>query len=211
MAPQGAAVQRWVAPDRCDGHGVRADSPDPPPTTSTDLPEPTVDANALLDDAFSRIPDAVRGALDGLDADALRWRPADGANPLGWLVWHLTRGQDAQVADACDAEPVWTADGWDARFTLPEGANDHGYGWSEDQVDRLEVPDAEVLVAHLDAVSARCRELLAGLSATDLDRVIDPDYDPPVTVGARLVSVVDDAAQHAGQVGYVRGLLDARS
>jgi hypothetical protein len=168
-----------------------------------------VDANALLDDAFSRIPDAVRRAVEDLDADAFRWRPTDDANPLGWLVWHLTRGQDAQVADLCDVEPLWTADGWDERFTLPEGANDHGYGWSTAQVASLEVPDAEVLLAHLDAVSARCRELIAGLSADDLDRVIDASWDPPVTVGARLVSVVDDAAQHAGQVGYVRGLLDA--
>ncbi len=98
--------------------------------------------------------------------------------------------------------------GWDQRFTLPEGANDHGYGWS-DQVAGLEVPDAEVLLSHLDAVSDRCRELVAGLSADDLDRVVDASWDPPVTVGTRLVSVVDDAAQHAGQVGYVRGLLDA--
>jgi hypothetical protein len=170
-----------------------------------------VDANAVLDDAFSRIPDAVRAAVEGLDADALRWRPAPGANTLAWLVWHLTRQQDAQVADLCDVEPVWTADGWDQHFSLPEGANDHGYGWSSDQVAGLEVTDAEVLLDHLDAVSARCRELIAGLSTTDLDRVIDDSWDPPVTVGTRLVSVVDDAAQHAGQVGYVRGLLDARS
>jgi hypothetical protein len=168
-----------------------------------------VDANALLDDAFSRIPDAVRGAVEGLDADALRWRPAPDANPIGWLVWHLTRGQDAQVADLCDVDQVWTVDGWDQRFTLPSGANDHGYGWSSEQVADLEVPAAEVLLDHLDAVSARCRELIAGLPADDLDRVIDDSWDPPVTVGARLVSVVDDAAQHAGQVGYVRGLLDA--
>ena len=34
---------------------------------------------------------------------------------------------------------------------------------------------------------------------------------PPVTLAVRLVSVVDDCAQHAGQAGYVRGLLGATS
>jgi hypothetical protein len=169
-----------------------------------------VDATALLDDALSRIPEVVRGAIEDLDDDALRWRPAPDANPLGWLVFHLTRGQDAQIAPLLDEEQLWTRDGWSERFEIPDGANDHGYGWDRAEVDALVVPSAAVLCDHLDAVSARCRELVAGLSAADLDRVIDDRYDPPVTVGARLVSVVDDAAQHAGQVGYVRGLLDAR-
>jgi hypothetical protein len=169
-----------------------------------------VDATHLFDDALSRVPEAVRGAIDGLDGEALRWRPAPGANPIGWLVWHLTREQDAQVADLCGVEELWTQQGWVDRFELPAGANDHGYGWSSEQVDGLEVPDAEVLLDHLVAVSARCRELIADLGPDDLDRVIDDSYDPPVTVGARLVSVVDDAAQHAGQAGYVRGLIDAR-
>jgi len=31
---------------------------------------------------------------------------------------------------------------------------------------------------------------------------------PRVTLGVRLVSVADDDAQHAGQAGYVRGLLE---
>jgi hypothetical protein len=31
-----------------------------------------------------------------------------------------------------------------------------------------------------------------------------------VTLGVRLVSVVNDCTQHAGQAAYVRGLLDRR-
>ncbi len=54
---------------------------------------------------------------------------------------------------------------------------------------------------------ARTAEFVAGLSAADLDRVVDESWDPPVTLGVRLVSVVDDDAQHAGQAAYVRGLL----
>jgi hypothetical protein len=49
--------------------------------------------------------------------------------------------------------------------------------------------------------------MLEGLAAEDLDRVIDRRWDPPVTVGVRLVSVADDSLQHLGQAAYVRGLL----
>jgi hypothetical protein len=168
-----------------------------------------VDVTDMLDDALSRLPDLVRDAVADLADEDLAWSPAAGANSIGWLVWHLTRVQDAQIAPVVDAEQLWTRDGWADRFGIPDGANDHGYGWSTDQVTALRVPSVDVLLDHLDAVNARCRELVAGLSADDLDRVIDESYDPPVTVGTRLVSVIDDAAQHAGQVGYVRGLLDA--
>jgi hypothetical protein len=167
-----------------------------------------VDAIDLLDDALSRVPEAVRDAVEDLDDGDLRWRPGPQANPIGWLVWHLTRVEDAQIAPLFDVDEVWIRDGWVDRFGVPAGASSHGYGWTADQVVSLEVPAADVLLDHLDAVNARCRELIAGASAADLDRVIDDSYDPPVTAGVRLVSVVDDAAQHAGQVGYVRGLLD---
>jgi hypothetical protein len=168
-----------------------------------------MDVHDLLDESLGRVPETVRDAVEGLDAEALRWRPAPDANPIGWLVWHLTREQDAQVAPLAGVEELWTRDGWADRFTLPEGANDHGYGWTSEQVAGFVAPSAEVLLDHLDAVTSRCRELLGGLDAGEFDRVLDDSYDPPVTVGVRVVSIVDDAVQHAGQVAYVRGLLDA--
>ena len=41
------------------------------------------------------------------------------------------------------------------------------------------------------------------------DRIVDERWDPPVTLGARLVSVVNDDTQHVGQAAYVKGLLGA--
>jgi hypothetical protein len=48
---------------------------------------------------------------------------------------------------------------------------------------------------------------LATLSDDDLDRVIDESWDPPVTLGVRLVSVVGDDQHHAGQAAFVRGIV----
>ena len=44
----------------------------------------------------------------------------------------------------------------------------------------------------------------------DLDRIVDERWDPPVTLAVRLVSVVDDCLQHAGQAAYARGILSRR-
>ncbi len=49
--------------------------------------------------------------------------------------------------------------------------------------------------------------MLRDLTPDDLDRVVDRRWDPPVTLGVRLVSVADDCLQHAGQAAYLRGLL----
>lgn len=160
----------------------------------------------LLTEAFSRVPETIGRALDGLSEDQLAARPAAGANTLAWLAWHAARGQDAQVADLAGSEQVWTADGWADRFGLPFPTEALGYGMSRDDVGRVRA-SAELLTGYLDAVTARTVEYLATLAPEDLDAVVDDAWDPPVTAGVRLVSILDDCVQHAGQAGYVRGLL----
>ena len=64
-----------------------------------------------------------------------------------------------------------------------------------------------MLLGYLAEVDARTKSMLEGLTADDLDRVVDRRWDPPVTMGVRLVSIADDCLQHVGQAAYVRGLL----
>ncbi|KTR54047.1 mycothiol transferase [Curtobacterium oceanosedimentum] len=160
----------------------------------------------LLTEAFSRVPETVERAVDGLSTEQLATRPAAGANTLAWLAWHTARGQDAQVADLAGTEQVWTAEGWVERFDLPFPADALGYGMSSEDVGRVRA-SAELLTAYLRAVHERTVAYLGTLAPEDLDEVVDDAWDPPVTRGARLVSILDDCAQHAGQAGYVRGLL----
>jgi len=175
-----------------------------------------VDAIAVLEEGFSRIPDLVRGAVADLDAGQLGTMPPSGAsdaladgvgNSVGWLVWHLIRVQDAQIADVAGHAQLWVADGWAERFGMSPDPSDHGYGHTREQVAAVRPESGELLVEYLDAVHARTVEYLATLGDADLDRVVDDNWDPPVTLGVRLVSVLDDDAQHAGQAAYVRGLL----
>jgi hypothetical protein len=160
----------------------------------------------LLTEAFSRVPETVERAVSGLSTDQLASRPATGANTIAWLVWHIARGQDAQVAALAGTEQAWTADGWYDRFDLPFPAEALGYGMSRDDVGRVRA-SADLLLGYLGAVHERTVAYLATLSPEDLETVVDADWDPPVTVGVRLVSILDDCVQHAGQAGYARGLL----
>lgn len=165
---------------------------------------------AVLLDGFTRIEEGVGQVLDGLTAEDLRWRPGPAANPVGWLLWHLSRQQDAQLAALADREQVWTAQGWDERFGLPYGPRASGYGQGEDDVRAFSVGDPALLSGYAGAVHRLTRELVEGLAVEDLDRVVDESWDPPVTVAVRVYSVLEDAAKHLGQAEYVRGLLRRR-
>lgn len=160
----------------------------------------------LLTDGLGRVLDSVEAVLDGLSDDLLVQRPAPGANPIAWLVWHLTRVQDDHVADVAGIEQVYTAQGYADRFALPLDVKDHGYGHTSEQVGLVRAP-AGLLLDYHRATHAASLAYVATLGADDLDRVVDTRWDPPVTLGVRLVSVIDDCTQHAGQAAYVRGVL----
>jgi uncharacterized damage-inducible protein DinB len=163
-------------------------------------------ADDLLTDGFDRVRDTVEEVLKGLDEDALTFRPAGGANPIAWLAWHLTRVQDDHIADAAGSEQLWTSGGWVERFRLPFDVGATGYGQSADEVGQVRAT-AELLSAYQDAVHDSTVAYLRTLSDADYARIVDDRWDPPVTLAVRLMSVLNDATQHSGQAGYVRGLL----
>ena len=163
----------------------------------------------LLVDGFGRIRENVAGVLSGLTPDQLAHQVAPGANPISWLVWHLTRVQDDHVANAFGAEQVWSADGWAGRFGLRPEMMDHGYGHSAAEVTEIAAAtaSAELLAEYHEATYAQTVKLVAEVTNADLDRIVDTRWTPPVTLAVRLMSVLDDDMQHSGQAAYVRGLL----
>ena len=165
-----------------------------------------MDAKDVLIEAFGRLPELVHTAVHGLTPEQLRWQPGDGANSIGWLVWHLTRVQDDHLADVMGVEQVYASGDWAPRFGLKD-AGETGYGHDASQVAAVAPESAQVLLDYYQAVHDRTVSWLGGLTDGHLDRVVDDNWDPPVTLGVRLVSVYDDDAQHAGQAAYIRGLL----
>jgi uncharacterized damage-inducible protein DinB len=167
-----------------------------------------MDVSELLQDLFDRVVEHVEAAVGDLDPELLTAAPASGANTIAWQVWHLTRVEDSHVAELLEQDQVWATGGWGARFGLDDDPENTGYGHTPEQVAAVRPDGPDALVDYHAAVSARTRSYLGGLSPVELDRIVDERWDPPVSLGVRLVSIVDDQIQHAGQALYARGLLE---
>ena len=163
-----------------------------------------MDARELLIDSFNRIHERYGGVADGLSTEVLNHRPNGNGNPIGWLLWHLARVQDDHLAGITGETQVWAQ--WRDRFALPLGEWDIGYGHSTEQVDAVQIGDAALLTGYQEAVHRQTLRYLDGIDAAELDRVVDRRWDPPVTAGVRLVSVLGDCLQHLGQAAYLKGL-----
>jgi hypothetical protein len=166
-----------------------------------------MDVPSLLLELYGRIPPLARHAVDGVDLKRLTESPSPSTNHIAWLVWHLTRVEDHHIAELLEADQLWVSGDWAQRFGLDPDPSNTGYGHSAEEVAAVQPTGPEVLLEYLDAVDKRTRAMLEGLTAADLDRVVDRRWDPPVTLGVRLVSIADDGLQHAGQAAYLRGLL----
>jgi uncharacterized damage-inducible protein DinB len=179
------------------------------------LPDDAADAATASDrstvqmvllDCFARVSEEVHAVLRDIDPDLLIRRPGEGANTIAWLVWHLARIQDDQVADLADVERVWTSQQWDARFGLPFDRSETGYGMSTADVAKVQA-SSELLLGYHNAVHERSLQYVRTVDDTELARIVDTAWNPPVTALVRLVSIVSDCLQHVGQAEYARGLM----
>lgn len=166
-------------------------------------------ATDLIVDALDRVQHQVHGIVPGLDRAGLAARLDPGANSIAWLVWHLTRIEDDHIAGVAGSTQVWH-DGWRERLALPFDPDDHGFGHSSAQVAAVDV-DPNLLLGYHDAVHDRAVDYLRSVPDEDLSRIVDSAWDPPVTLAARLVSIVGDCTAHIGQAAFVRGVLDRRA
>jgi hypothetical protein len=165
----------------------------------------------LILDGYDRLPDLVKEVLAGFRMGELDWQPHRNCNSLGWTVWHLTRVQDSQIADLMAAEQLWIKDGWHKKFKRPADPDDTGYGHTPEQVRAFKSPSVTIQLGYLRAVIERTKQYLASLTPADLDRELDEPWQKPLpTVGVRIVSILADCHQHAGEASYIRGLLKAK-
>lgn len=166
----------------------------------------------LLLDGYDRIPQELEEILKGLQEADLDWQPDKQCNSLGWTVWHLARVQDTQIAKLMSVEQVYLKDKWYARFNRPADPKDTGFGDTPQDVAGFKSPAPEVLLGYVRSAVDQSKHYINSISAADLDQVLDePWFQPPPTAGVRLVSILADGHQHAGEASYIRGLLKARS
>ena len=164
-----------------------------------------MDSRELLIDIFGRIRERFVDVAGDLDLEVGHHRPGGTGNSIVWLLWHTARVQDDHVAGVGGGQQAWH-DGWSDRFGFPLDRHDIGYGHSSDDVDTVRVARVEDLVEYHEAVHRLTLAYLDRVDGDELDRVIDRNWDPPVTAGVRLVSLLGDCLQHLGQAAYVKGL-----
>ena len=165
-------------------------------------------SSQLLEESYRRINELVHQAADGLGTDGLAYRPEPGANSIAWLVWHLSRIQDDHIANSGGFDQLWSDRTWARTTGIDRPTEALGQGDGPEDVAAIRPSDGTGLLSYHDSVMDRSLKYVAGLTVEDLDEVIDRSYQPPVTRGVRLVSVLSDNLQHAGQARYLRGMVD---
>lgn len=165
-----------------------------------------MDVAGVLEELYGRIPPLAESAVEGLDEDRLARAPEGATNSIGWLVWHIARLQDHHMSELLEIDQLWVTDGWAQRFDMEPDPDDMGYGHDPGRVASVRPGDPQLLLDYLAAAQTRTESLLSGVSETSLSEIVDRRWDPPVTLGVRLVSVADDSLQHLGQAAYLRGL-----
>ena len=128
---------------------------------------------------------------------------------MSWLVWHLTRVQDDHVAGRSTAAGMV---GLGLGRAVRAAGRDDGHRLRSHRRRRWpRWPPrprlADLLAEYHEATHAQTVKLVSEVTDADLDRIVDRRWTPPVTLAVRLVSVLDDDMQHAGQAAYVRGML----
>lgn len=170
-----------------------------------------MEAKDLLIDAFERVRGILQRTLKGLTLEDAHRQPGPEVNSIGWLVWHLTRVQDTGVSGLAGLEQAWISQGWHVQFQMAADSENDGFGHTPEQVAAFRAPSVQMLLDYHESVLERTKAYVAGLAPADYDRTLDePQWQPPPTVGVRLVSLISDNMQHAGQAAYLRGLFHGR-
>lgn len=148
-------------------------------------------------------------ALDGLtDADLVQ-RPSPETNPIGWLLWHQARIEDATIAAILKQAQVWIAQDWHAQLGMEAEAADLGIGHSLDQVSSFR-PKLEALSGYRKAVRERTLSCLETLTDDELEADITIIDRGTGKAKDYLTGFTMDHTHHTGQVAYLRGYLSGK-
>lgn len=165
-----------------------------------------MNAAQLYVETIKRSDETLLKALEGLTVEELRAQPAGpGSNPIGWLIWHLTRSRDNITAHFAEQPSVWEQGGWAPKF----GFAGEPPRFTPEDVHTFDPVSYETLMGYYRAVAERTEAVVSALSEGDLDRMIPPQIAgrPAMKLGSRLGVILNDNIQHIGQVAYLRGLL----
>ena len=163
-----------------------------------------MDAITFIADSLAQVQLRLLGTCDGLTQEQALWRPAPHANNIGFILWHVARGEDNMAASLQGGAALWEKEGWYERFGQPVEMPDPGDRMG---LRALAIPSVETLMGYLDAVHRQTGEYLSTLRPERLDDAAE-DFRPGATIGECLRHLITHKNNHHGQVDFLRGLQD---
>ena len=145
----------------------------------------------------------IKRATEDLTEEQLYHQPTPDTNSIAWLIWHLSRWRD-KISAATAGEPeVWVSQGWAGKFGMEEGRT--GLGDTTEQVASFKV-DTNMLTGYAEAAHNAILERVSGFTAEQFNQTIEYTPGSGRPAWRALISVVEDSAEHTGQINYLRGM-----
>jgi uncharacterized damage-inducible protein DinB len=162
-------------------------------------------ANDLIAIALEESTEYVSRAVNDLSPKELAWRPKPHSNCIAFLMWHVARGEDLWINRILlGGKELYESDGWYKKFkTQPQ---DSGFGYDVARLDSWPVPALSLLKEYAAAVRAKTLVYLKSLTEAKMDEPRDFGWRKG-TVGSALSHVVNELAEHGGQIGYIKGIM----
>ena len=149
-----------------------------------------MDAKDVILDGLDRIRNVLRRTLDGLTLEEMHRQPSADTNSIAWLAWHLTRVQDNGISGLAAWEQAWISQKWHAMFHMEPDPDNEGVGHTPAQAAAFRAPSVQSLLDYHESVIQQSKAYVTRLAPADFDRQLnEPEWQPPPTVGVRLVSV----------------------
>ncbi|MDO9333952.1 MAG: DinB family protein [Dehalococcoidales bacterium] len=134
----------------------------------------------------------------------LVWKPAPGANPIGFLFWHTARVEDMAVSGWQKKTPVWEEDKWYEKLGLD--AKVYGGGFQEPDVDKVARLPADIITAYVEKVFRNTGIYIQSLDEDKLDFAPNSER-PNITIGLMLGNyIIGHGWWHLGEIRYIKGM-----
>lgn len=154
---------------------------------------------------FDGLERVAKKVLDGLNQNEVIWRPACGCNSIGLILFHLARSEDSFVQAQLKKKPeIWETGKWYIKLNVAK--NEAGAHYTVEQVNAFPVLKFEDLMAYYYTVRSQTREYIKVMTPESFDKTVNMPHFGDITVAGIISIVVAHAAQHIGEISYLRGL-----
>lgn len=148
----------------------------------------------------------LREAVRDLTDAQLHFRPLGQGNHIAFIFWHYIRTEDIILHLLLqNKKPVWNVEGWDRKFGMDPRSQ--GTGMTAEQAAAIRINNLDEFLDYADKVFQATDAYLQSVKEDALDEVRDFPTIGKRSLGGMFGGVVlNHAAEHLGEIWYVRGL-----